>query len=138
MSGRSTPKMLVFRPGQSSAGQADTASPRRQHARVGGAAQRTGRTAGNGSLMRTAPVALAYLDDEAALVEAARAVSELTHYDPEAGDACVLWCPRSATPSSPARSTPESACSTLLSIAETCGRRGSTRPKRRSLPDFTP
>jgi len=54
--------------------------------------QRTGRTAGNGSLMRTAPVALVYLDDEAALVEAARGVSELTHYDPEAGDACVLWC----------------------------------------------
>jgi ADP-ribosylglycohydrolase len=54
--------------------------------------QRSGRTAGNGSLMRTAPVALAYLDDEASLVEAARAVSELTHYDPEAGDACVLWC----------------------------------------------
>jgi ADP-ribosylglycohydrolase len=52
----------------------------------------TGRTAGNGSLMRTALVALAYLDDEASLVEAARAVSELTHYDPEAGDACVLWC----------------------------------------------
>ena len=52
----------------------------------------TSRTAGNGSLMRTAPLALAYLDDEAALVEAARAVSELTHYDPEAGDACVLWC----------------------------------------------
>jgi ADP-ribosylglycohydrolase len=52
----------------------------------------TGRTAGNGSLMRTAPVALAYLDDEAALVEAVRSVSELTHYDPEAGDACVLWC----------------------------------------------
>jgi ADP-ribosyl-[dinitrogen reductase] hydrolase len=52
----------------------------------------TGRTAGNGSLMRTAPVALAYLDDETALIEAARAVSELTHYDPEAGDACVLWC----------------------------------------------
>lgn len=54
--------------------------------------KRTGHTAGNGSLMRTAPVALAYLDDEAALVEAVRAVSELTHYDPEAGDACVLWC----------------------------------------------
>lgn len=52
----------------------------------------TGRTAGNGSLMRTAPVALAYLADEAGLVEAARAVSELTHYDPIAGDACVLWC----------------------------------------------
>ena len=54
--------------------------------------KRTGRTAGNGSLMRTAPVALAYLDDEAALVQAARAVSELTHHDPDAGDACVLWC----------------------------------------------
>jgi protein-tyrosine phosphatase len=25
-------------------------------------------------------------------VEAARGISELTHYDPEAGDACVLWC----------------------------------------------
>ena len=33
------------------------------------------RTAGNGSLMRTAPVALAYLDDEVALVEAARITS---------------------------------------------------------------
>jgi ADP-ribosyl-[dinitrogen reductase] hydrolase len=54
--------------------------------------QRSGRTAGNGSLMRTAPVALAYLHDENALIEAARKVSELTHYDPEAGDACVLWC----------------------------------------------
>ena len=54
--------------------------------------ERTGRTGGNGSLMRTAPVALAYLDDELALVEAARAVSVLTHYDPDAGDACVLWC----------------------------------------------
>jgi ADP-ribosyl-[dinitrogen reductase] hydrolase len=53
---------------------------------------RNGHSTGNGSLMRTAPVALAYLDDEAALVKAARAVSELTHFDPEAGDACVLWC----------------------------------------------
>ncbi len=54
--------------------------------------ERTGRTAGNGSLMRAAPLALAYLDDEDALVKVARAVSELTHFDPEAGDACVLWC----------------------------------------------
>jgi ADP-ribosylglycohydrolase/protein-tyrosine phosphatase len=52
----------------------------------------TSRTAGNGSLMRTAPLALGYLDDEAALVKAARAVSDLTHHDPEARDACVLWC----------------------------------------------
>jgi ADP-ribosylglycohydrolase len=53
--------------------------------------ERTGHTAGNGSLMRTAPVALAYLDDEAALADAARQLSTLTHFDPEAGEACVLW-----------------------------------------------
>lgn len=52
----------------------------------------TGRSGGNGSLMRTAPVALAYLDDEAAMVQAARALSELTHFEADAGDACVLWC----------------------------------------------
>jgi ADP-ribosyl-[dinitrogen reductase] hydrolase len=54
--------------------------------------RRTGRTAGNGSLMRTAPVALAFLHDKDALVEAATAISALTHHDPEAGEACVLWC----------------------------------------------
>lgn len=54
--------------------------------------RQTGRSAGNGSLMRTAPVALAYLHDEAALVRAARTISALTHFDPDAGDACVLWC----------------------------------------------
>jgi ADP-ribosylglycohydrolase len=54
--------------------------------------ERTGRTAGNGSLMRTGVVALAYLDDPSAMAEAARAVSDLTHPDPLAGDACVLWC----------------------------------------------
>lgn len=52
---------------------------------------RTGRSGGNGSLMRTAPVALAYLDDEAGLVEAAQQLSALTHFDPEAGEACALW-----------------------------------------------
>ena len=54
--------------------------------------ERTGRTAGNGSLMRTAPVALAYLDDPHGLAEAAMAVSALTHFDRSAGEACVLWC----------------------------------------------
>ncbi len=53
--------------------------------------ERTGQTAGNGSLMRTAPVALAYLDDPAGLAEAALALSGLTHFDPAAGEACVLW-----------------------------------------------
>jgi ADP-ribosyl-[dinitrogen reductase] hydrolase len=52
----------------------------------------TGRTAGNGSLMRTSPVALAHLGDAAAIDEAARAVSALTHHDPVAGEACALWC----------------------------------------------
>lgn len=52
----------------------------------------TGRSAGNGSLMRTGVVALAFLTDAAAMAEVARAVSELTHHDPLAGDACVLWC----------------------------------------------
>jgi ADP-ribosyl-[dinitrogen reductase] hydrolase len=54
--------------------------------------ERTGRTAGNGSLMRTAPVALAYLDDPGGLAQAAMAVSALTHFDQSAGEACVLWC----------------------------------------------
>ncbi|GGK96786.1 ADP-ribosylglycohydrolase [Curtobacterium luteum] len=55
-----------------------------------------GRSAGNGSLMRTAPLVLGYLtgtvDEEPRLAEAARAISDLTHYESDAGDACVLWC----------------------------------------------
>ena len=62
---------------------------------VAAAAQRhlelTGRAGGNGSLMRTAPLALFFLDDASALAEMARTVSDLTHPDPEAGDACVIW-----------------------------------------------
>ncbi|WP_111765131.1 ADP-ribosylglycohydrolase family protein [Nakamurella deserti] len=46
---------------------------------------------GNGSLMRTAAVGIAYLDDAEACAEAARAVSELTHVDTRAGEACQLW-----------------------------------------------
>jgi ADP-ribosyl-[dinitrogen reductase] hydrolase len=48
--------------------------------------------AGNGALMRTAPVALAHLGDDAAIAVSARSVAELTHADPLAGDSCVLWC----------------------------------------------
>jgi ADP-ribosylglycohydrolase/protein-tyrosine phosphatase len=55
--------------------------------------ERSGHTAGNGSLMRTSAVALAYLHDDAdVLVQAAMAVSALTHADPRAGEACALWC----------------------------------------------
>ncbi|MFJ2669079.1 ADP-ribosylglycohydrolase family protein [Nocardia fluminea] len=51
----------------------------------------TGRTGGNGSLMRTAPVALAYLDDAAECVAAAGRVGLLTHYDENAVEACKMW-----------------------------------------------
>jgi ADP-ribosyl-[dinitrogen reductase] hydrolase len=52
----------------------------------------TGRSAGNGSLMRTAPVALRYLNDRQATANAAIAISKLTHYDDLAAEACVIWC----------------------------------------------
>jgi ADP-ribosyl-[dinitrogen reductase] hydrolase len=51
-----------------------------------------GRSGGNGSLMRTAPVALAALDSAQVTAASARALSSLTHYEEDAGDACVLWC----------------------------------------------
>lgn len=54
--------------------------------------ERTNRGGGNGGLMRTGVVALASLSDRAHTARAARAVCELTHADPEAGDSCVLWC----------------------------------------------
>lgn len=53
--------------------------------------ERTGRTAGNGSLMRTGVVALTALGDDFLIAKRARLVSELTHADPLAGDACVIW-----------------------------------------------
>ncbi|SNU02093.1 ADP-ribosylglycohydrolase [Ruaniaceae bacterium KH17] len=52
----------------------------------------TGRSAGNGALMRTGPVALAYLGDSAGLVEVARLVSQLTHYQREGWEAAAVWC----------------------------------------------
>ncbi|MCK9871653.1 ADP-ribosylglycohydrolase family protein [Nocardiopsis dassonvillei] len=52
----------------------------------------TGRpAAGNGALMRTAPLGLYELNDAASTANAARRVAELTHADPLAGDACVIW-----------------------------------------------
>jgi ADP-ribosylglycohydrolase/predicted protein tyrosine phosphatase len=53
--------------------------------------ERGNNAAGNGSLMRTAPVALACLGDDDALAEVPMLVSALTHGDPLAGEACVLW-----------------------------------------------
>lgn len=68
---------------------AHTEAAARESARA--AQEAAGRSAGNGSLMRTAPVALAHLDDEQALAAAARRISDLTHYDEDNGDACVIW-----------------------------------------------
>ena len=47
---------------------------------------------GNGALMRTAPIALAYLDDPAGLVQAARDIALLTHADEVSASACAVWC----------------------------------------------
>jgi len=47
--------------------------------------------AGNGSLMRTGPVALAHPGDRRAIAALARQVSALTHSDPDCADACILW-----------------------------------------------
>ena len=48
-------------------------------------------SAGNGSLMRTGPVALAAPDDLAAVATLAAEISALTHPHRDAVDACVLW-----------------------------------------------
>ena len=74
----------------SAAGGTPTAATMREAARA--VHERTGRSAGNGSLMRTAPVALAHLDDPAAVVEAAMAVSALTHHEEITGEGAALWC----------------------------------------------
>ncbi len=67
-----------------------------QRAREAAEAQHVfaGRSGGNGSLMRTGPVALGYLEDgqEAALVEAAGRIAQLTHWEDDNLDACALWC----------------------------------------------
>jgi ADP-ribosyl-[dinitrogen reductase] hydrolase len=46
---------------------------------------------GNGSLMRTGPVALSYLADDEHLVTAATRMSELTHAELTCVEACVIW-----------------------------------------------
>ncbi len=48
-----------------------------------------GKSAGNGSLMRTAPIAVRYRTDPGAVERVSRLESSLTHHDPLAGDACT-------------------------------------------------
>lgn len=52
---------------------------------------RQGRAAGNGSLMRTLPVALAYPQRERMLDQSAR-LSAMTHWDPQAEVCCAIYC----------------------------------------------
>jgi ADP-ribosyl-[dinitrogen reductase] hydrolase len=50
-----------------------------------------GHSAGNGSLMRTAPIAIRYRGDSGAIERISRLDSSLTHHDELAGDACALF-----------------------------------------------
>jgi ADP-ribosylglycohydrolase len=52
---------------------------------------RSGRSAGNGALMRTGIVGLTRLFDRDLTAASARVLAELTHYDWVAGDSAVLW-----------------------------------------------
>ncbi len=51
----------------------------------------SGMAAGNGSLMRTLPVALAYDDLDQMLLQSAR-LSAMTHWDPQAEVCCAIYC----------------------------------------------
>ncbi|WP_194174841.1 ADP-ribosylglycohydrolase family protein [Desulfofundulus thermobenzoicus] len=52
---------------------------------------RSGMTAGNGALMRTLPLAFAY-PDAADLYMRCMEVARMTHWDPEAGLTCFIYC----------------------------------------------
>ncbi len=54
---------------------------------------RTGRSGGNGSLMRIGPLALGYLDPDAerALQSAAERVTRVTHWESDNGAAATIW-----------------------------------------------
>jgi ADP-ribosylglycohydrolase len=69
--------------------QAPTAASARDSAEA--VHRQAGRSGGNGSLMRTAPIALSALESREQTVTNARTISRLTHLDEDAGDACVLW-----------------------------------------------
>src|SRR3954454_20426119 len=54
--------------------------------------RRTGRPAGNGSLMRTTPAAIRFSRDGGGVtMDAARRISALTHGDPSTGDGCAIF-----------------------------------------------
>lgn len=47
--------------------------------------------AGNGALMRSAPIGLARMNDTEKLMSDSRLVSEITHFDPRSTEACVVF-----------------------------------------------
>lgn len=51
-----------------------------------------GKAAGNGSLMRTLPVALAYGPDRIPMLRIAARLSAMTHWDGEAETCCLIYC----------------------------------------------
>ncbi len=55
--------------------------------------ERSGRSGGNGSLMRTGPVALGYLAPgrEKRSAEAAGRIAQLTHWEQDNADAAIIW-----------------------------------------------
>ncbi|MGY1703532.1 ADP-ribosylglycohydrolase family protein [Geodermatophilus sp. SYSU D00697] len=54
--------------------------------------RRTGRAAGNGSLMRATPTAVRFAHEgRAATMDAARRISALTHGDPSTGEGCAVF-----------------------------------------------
>jgi ADP-ribosyl-[dinitrogen reductase] hydrolase len=79
-----------------------------------------GRSAGNGSVMRTAPIALCYLAQPGPLERWARIDSELTHHDPVAGDACV-WLDMTLAALISGRSRPRSRSRVAMQVEAAIG-----------------
>jgi ADP-ribosyl-[dinitrogen reductase] hydrolase len=79
---------IVSRKGQQEAGSSVGLWPAASQST---SAAKRGMAAGNGSLMRTLPVALAYPDMETMLCQSAR-ISAMTHWDPQAEACCDLYC----------------------------------------------
>lgn len=61
------------------------AAARRTHEELGG------KSAGNGSLMRTLPVTFAYLNSRDKMIEMSMKISGMTHHDPLAGICCAVY-----------------------------------------------
>ena len=54
------------------------------HAALGAHRQTNGKSAGNGTVMRCAPIALRYFNDERRLIDGSRDEALITHFDPQA------------------------------------------------------